>query len=496
MSEPRTLVELFEQRPSASTAPFIEGLEGLASYTYEQAWAMAAQVAHALTEHRVRPGDRVAMQVAKTSEALIVYLACLRSGAVLVPLNPGATEAELHYLLGDAVPTLVIADPTLVAARSPLPVVTLDSTGGGTLLESAAPQPASAPSFSAKPDTPAAMVYTSGTTGRPKGAIVSHRNLTSNALTLAQAWGFGADDRLLHLLPIFHVHGLFVATNCTIAGGGALVLAPRFDVDIVLEQLPRCTVMMGVPTFYTRLLADHRFDGETCRSARLLISGSAPLLASTHAEFEQRTGHTILERYGMSETSMLTSNPLHGTRKPGTVGPALAGVSVRVVDSRSGDPLATGEVGDIEVRGPNVFGGYWRRPELNDTEFTVDGYFRTGDVGVFDADGYLTIVGREKDLIITGGLNVYPKEIEEAINALPGVAASAVIGVPDADFGEAVVAVVVGDARVVLDPDALRDSLRIVLAAYKVPKQIHLVDALPQNAMGKVEKAKLRDAFA
>ncbi len=500
MTEQRTLVELFEQHPSPNNASFIVGVEGLASYSYGHAWSLAAQIANAIEARGVHPGDRVAMQVVKSSEALIAYLACLRAGAVLVPLNPGATEAELDYLLADAEPTLVIGDPALAACRSSvastLPRLTLDAAGAGTLRDEAAAQSTGAPQFVPSPDSIAAMVYTSGTTGRPKGALVSHRNLTSNAQTLARAWGFTAADRLLHVLPIFHVHGLFVATNCTIAGGGAMVLAPRFDVDVVLEQLPECTVMMGVPTFYTRLLADERFGVDTCARARVIISGSAPLLASTYVEFEQRTKQMILERYGMSETSMLTSNPLHGVRKPATVGPALAGVEVRVVEHATGKLAGTNQIGDIEVAGPNVFAGYWKRPELNATEFTTDGFFRTGDVGTFDADGYLSIVGREKDLIISGGLNVYPKEIEEAIDALPGVVVSAVIGVPDADFGEAVVAVIVCAAGVVIDANELRASLRTVLAAYKVPKQIHVVDTLPQNAMGKVEKSKLRDTYA
>ncbi len=493
---PCTLVELFEQHPSPDLAAFIDGVEGLASYTYGQAWSLAAQCAGVFCELGVSPGDRVAVQVSKSSEALIVYLACLRAGAVLVPLNPGATAAELEYLLADAEPALVIADPSLPAARAGLPLLTLDAEGGGSLLARAFDQPAIAPAFLPTPDTAASMVYTSGTTGRPKGAVVTHRNLTANALTLARSWGFVATDRLLHMLPVFHVHGLFVATNCTIAGGGSMVFVPRFEVNAALELVPRCTVMMGVPTFYTRLLADDRFDVRTCASARLIISGSAPLLAATHREFEARTGHTILERYGMSETSMLTSNPLHGERKPGTVGPALPGVSVRVVSNATGERLGVGEIGDIEVAGDNVFSGYWKRPELNATEFTADGFFRTGDVGVFDSDGYLSIVGREKDLIISGGLNVYPKEIEEAIDALPGVAASAVIGVPDADFGEAVVAVIVALPDEEIDSDAIRDSLRLVLAAYKVPKRIHVVADLPTNAMGKVEKARLRATYS
>ena len=493
---PCTLNELFEQRLGNGSAPFIAGVEGLSSFSYDEAWSLAAQVAHVLYEHGVRPGDRVAIQVAKSSEAIVAFLACLRAGAVAIPLNPAATEAELAYLLADAEPALVIADPGLALSKTDLAMMTLDRDGGGTLLEEASRQPSSALPFVPAATTVAAIVYTSGTTGRPKGAVLSHQNLTSNAFTLATAWGFVPSDRLLHVLPIFHVHGLFVATNCAIASGSSLVLAPRFDVDVVLKVLPTCTVMMGVPTFYTRLLADDRFGASTCSNARLIISGSAPLLASTHAEFERRTRHVILERYGMSETSMLTSNPLNGERKAGTVGPPLTGVSLRIVDHDSGQSVGPGEVGDIVVAGPNVLSGYWRRPELNDTEFTTDGFFRTGDVGMFDVDGYVTIVGREKDLIISGGLNVYPKEVESAIDALPGVAESAVIGVPDADFGEAVVAVIVARAGERVDIHAIRDALRVVLAAYKLPKRVYLVDALPQNSMGKVVKAALRATYA
>ena len=494
--QPTTLIELYEQQRTDGEALLVEGVDGLSSCTSGGAWARAAQIAHVLEDHGVRPGDRIVLQVDKSTEALLVYLACVRAGAAIVPVNPAYTEAELVHLLGDAEPSLVIADPSLPAANAPATVLTLDTAGGGTLLGLATDAPTTAPPFVATPDSFAAMVYTSGTTGRPKGAIISHRNLTSNALALAAAWGFEPSDRLLHMLPIFHVHGLFVAVNVTIAGGGSLVLAPRFDVGVALEQLPRCTAMMGVPTFYTRLLGDDRFGAETCRNARLIISGSAPLLASTHDEFRERTGHVILERYGMTETSMLTSNPLVGGRKPGTVGPPIDGVSVRVVDPLTGEPVGVGEVGGIEVSGPNVFAGYWKRPDQTRTEFTVDGYFRTADVGTIDSDGYLTIVGREKDLIISGGLNVYPKEIEEAIDSQPGVLVSAVIGVPDPDFGEAVVAVVVAGPGETVDVVALRESLRPILAGYKVPKRIHVVDALPQNAMGKVEKERLRVMFS
>ncbi len=490
-----TLVELFERGTTEASAPFIVGIDGLSSLTYAEGWDRAGRVARVIVDHAVRPGDRVALQVTKSTEALVIYLGCIRAGAVLVPLNPASTEAELAHLLGDAEPSLVIADPALPAARFAGPVLTLDAHGGGSWPEAVALAADPAPRFIPDADTVAAMVYTSGTTGRPKGAVITHGNLVSNALALAAAWGFTSGDRLLHMLPIFHVHGLFVATNTVIASGSSMMLAPRFDIETVLERLPACTVMMGVPTFYTRLLADGRFDASTCANTRLVISGSAPLLATTHQEFEARTGQVILERYGMTETSMLTSNPLQGKRKPGTVGPPLDGVSVRVVAESTGSPLGPGEIGAIEVAGPNVFGGYWKRPELTATEFTADGFFRTGDVGVFDDDGYLTIVGRHKDLIITGGLNVYPKEIEEAVNAQPGVVASAVIGIPDADFGESVMAVVIAESGIELDVVRLREALREVLAGYKVPKRIEVVDALPLNAMGKVEKARLRATY-
>jgi malonyl-CoA/methylmalonyl-CoA synthetase len=381
------------------------------------------------------------------------------------------------YLVGDARPVVVLDDARLaeLAARADaMPTTFTDHV--------------------AAPDELAAILYTSGTTGRPKGAMLSQRNLASNSATLAELWGFRPGDVLLHALPIFHTHGLFVATNCSIANGSPMVFLERFDADEVVSALPRCTVMMGVPTFYTRLLAHAGFGPDVCGAMRLFISGSAPLLASVHDEFRARTGHAILERYGMTETSMLTSNPLDGERRPGTVGFPLPEVDVRVVDD-DGRVVSAGEVGGIEVRGPNVFGGYWGRPELTATEFTADGWFRTGDVGTFDADGYLHIVGRSKDLIISGGLNVYPKEIEDVIDGLDGVLESAVVGVPDADFGEAVVAIVVASPGASPEPDVLRAAARERLAGFKVPKRVHVVDALPRNAMGKVEKAVLRRRF-
>jgi malonyl-CoA/methylmalonyl-CoA synthetase len=472
-----TLLDVVAAVRADNERPFLLDADGAVLLTYGDAARQSAQVAHALRARGLRPGDRVAMQVEKRVDALLVYLACIRSGVALLPMNTGYTAAEVAHLVADAEPGLVLRDADLdelVAAAS----------GFATEFEN----------HPSRPDDLAAILYTSGTTGRPKGAMLSHRNLASNTVTLAHLWGFTGDDVLLHALPIFHTHGLFVATNCCLVAGASMVFLERFEPDPVLAALDRCTVMMGVPTFYTRLLGDPRFGSSSCTGMRLFISGSAPLLASTHIEFEARTGHRILERYGMTETTMLTSNPLDGDRRAGTVGLPLPGIEVRVVGD-DGRPLATGEVGGVEVRGPNVFAGYWRRPDLAATEFTADGFFRTGDVGRIDDDGYLHLVGRSKDLVITGGLNVYPVEVEAVLDELPGVLESAVIGVPDADFGEAVVAVVVPKPGVSLDPVALRSAAREHLAGFKVPKQVHVVEALPRNAMGKVEKATLRRMF-
>jgi malonyl-CoA/methylmalonyl-CoA synthetase len=433
--------------------------------TYGDLDRRSAQLANALG---VGPGARVALQVEKSPEALLLYLACVRAGAVLLPMNTAYTAAEVAHLVADAEPSLVLDDAALAA-------LVLEADGHSEVFAD----------VEVGPDDLAAILYTSGTTGRPKGAMLSHRNLADNAAVLHELWGFRPDDVLLHVLPIFHTHGLFVAVNCTLANGTGMVFLPRFDVDEVLDALPRCTVVMGVPTHYTRLLDDERLDTERCAGVRLFVSGSAPMLATTHEAFRARTGHAVLERYGMTETSMLTSNPLDGERRPGTVGRPLPGTDVRIADD---------EV--IEVRGPNVFSGYWRRPELRATEFTADGWFRTGDIGAWDDDGYLRIVGRAKDLVISGGLNVYPKEVEDVVDALDGVLESAVIGVPDADLGEAVLAVVVPEPGRALDPEAVRQATRERLAGFKVPKRVELVEALPRNAMGKVTKAELRARFA
>ncbi len=473
-----TLVELISAVRSDSTDAFLLGADGSLVATYGDAATRSAQMAHALRIAGARPGDRVAMQVQKSPDALMLYLACVRSGSVLLPMNPGYTANEVAYLLGDAEPAVVVNDhtmPELRRAADQLPQTFVDHISG--------------------PDDLAAILYTSGTTGRPKGAMLTHRNLASNAWTLHQMWGFQPGDVLLHALPIFHTHGLFVATNTSIANGSPMVFLERFDVDDVLTALPHCTVMMGVPTFYTRLLNEPRFDRASCQHMRLFVSGSAPLLASVHDEFSARTGLAILERYGMTETSMITTNPLHGERRPGTVGGALTDVDVRAV-GQDGRTVASGAVGGIEVRGPNVFAGYWKRAELTAAEFTDDGFFRTGDVGMFDDDGYLHIVGRSKDLIISGGLNIYPKEVEDVIDSFEGVLESAVIGIPDADFGEAVVVVLVPLPDATIDGESVRVQARERLAAFKVPKHVHVVDALPRNAMGKVEKAMLRRTYA
>jgi malonyl-CoA/methylmalonyl-CoA synthetase len=463
----------------------------------EELDAASARIAHALKQAGARPGDRVAVQVDKCWEALALYLACLRAGFVYLPLNTSYQKSELSYLFGDAEPAVVVcgtaAAERTAALRPQAQVLTLEA-GKGTLLDRADDKPSTFDTVTSVADDVAAILYTSGTTGRPKGARLSHRNLGANALALVGHWGFTRGDGLLHALPIYHVHGLFVACHCALLSGSRMLWLAKFDAGEVRRLLPRATVMMGVPTFYTRLLALPAFGADDCRTIRLFVSGSAPLLAETHAAFRDRTGHAILERYGMTETGMLTSNPLEGERIAGTVGPPLPGVSVRVVDAERA-PCAAGRVGFVEVRGPNVFNGYWRMPEKTREDFTEDGYFRTGDMGELLPNGYLRIVGRAKDVIITGGLNVYPKEIEEKVDALPGVIESAVIGVPDADLGEAVAAIVVAKEGHTLTEAGVIAALKGEIAGFKVPKLVRFVGDLPRNAMGKVQKNVLREAF-
>ena len=464
--------------------------------TYGGLQALSARLAHALQALGVKPGDRVAAQVEKSPEAIALYLATVRAGAVWLPLNTAYTRAELDYFIADAEPALFVTAPGREKMISGAPVATLGTDGkSGSLLELAARQPDSFEDVPRGRDDLASILYTSGTTGRSKGAMLSHENLASNARTLAKIWQFTDRDVLLHALPIYHTHGLFVATNTVLMSGASMLFLPKLDVDAMLRLMPQATVMMGVPTFYTRLLADARLTREAAKHMRLFVSGSAPLLAETHRDWHARTGHAILERYGMTETNMNTSNPYDGARVAGTVGLPLPGVEIRITDPESGRSLARGEIGMIEVRGPNVFQGYWRMPEKTETEFREDGFFITGDLGMIDADGYVSIVGRGKDLVISGGFNVYPKEVESEIDALTGVIESAVIGIAHPDFGEGVTAVVAKKKDAALTEVGVIAALRDRLAAYKLPKRVLFVDDLPRNAMGKVQKALLRETY-
>jgi malonyl-CoA/methylmalonyl-CoA synthetase len=444
----------------------------------------------------------VAVQVEKSADALLLYLGCLRVGAVFLPLNTGYTGPELAYFLGDAEPRVFVADPTAEATADGIRrgagvahLATLAPGGAGSLAAAANGAKESFADAARGADDLAAILYTSGTTGRSKGAMLTHGNLASNAEALVDYWRFTKDDVLLHALPIFHTHGLFVATNVTLLSGASMILLPGFDSDETIRLLPQATAMMGVPTFYTRLLSQPDFDRDLVAHIRLFVSGSAPLSAETHKDFEARSGHAILERYGMTETNMNTSNPYDGARRAGTVGFPLPGVEVRIADRESGAALAEGEVGMIEVRGPNVFKGYWRMPEKTAAEFRDDGFFISGDLGMVDDAGYLNIVGRDKDLIISGGYNVYPAEVENALNALDGVADSAVIGAPHPDFGEAVTAVVVPGGEPRKSEREIRAALTTGLAKYKVPKRVIFVDDLPRNKMGKIEKKALRERY-
>ncbi|MFQ5556023.1 MAG: AMP-binding protein [Acidimicrobiales bacterium] len=479
---------------SAGDRPFLRAPGG-PIITYRQFDERAGRMATALTDAGVGPGDRVVAQVAKSSDNVALYLGCLRIGAVYVPLNSAYTAEEIAYFVDDAEPSLVVlapeaSVPTAVAGQA-AGLMTLAPDGRGTLAEAADAAAVTQHDVPRADHDPAAMIYTSGTTGRSKGAVLTHRNLAGNALSLHRIWGFVPGDVLLHGLPIFHVHGLMVALHTAMLNASEVIFLPRFDVDTIIAELPRATVMMGVPTHYTRLLADGRFGAEICSRMRLFTSGSAPMTESTHRRFTRRTGHRILERYGMSETGMITSNPYDGQRVPGTVGYALPDVEVRVCDT-DGAELARGETGVVEVRGPNVFAGYWRRPEKTAADTRSDGFFVTGDVGHLDADGRLTLEGRSSDMIISGGYNIYPKEIELLIDECAGVRESAVVGLPHPDFGEAVTAFVVPTRAEALDPAAIDAALDGRLARFKHPKRYVGLDELPRNAMGKVQKKQLR----
>jgi malonyl-CoA/methylmalonyl-CoA synthetase len=492
---------LIRSRVTDPARTFIETQDGR-QISYGELIDRTGRVANALRACGVTIGDRVVAQLDKSPDMLTLYLACLRAGAVFLPLNVGYTLAELEYFIGDSEPALVLGRPqafsALIELGARLKVPRVESLGGdgdGSFQRLVEAQSAAFDDAPCGADDLAAILYTSGTTGRSKGAMLSHRNLASNALTLVDLWRFTPDDVLIHALPIYHTHGLFVATNVVLLSGGAMIFLPKFDPDAVMAVMPRATAMMGVPTFYVRLLERADLDRSSTKGMRLFVSGSAPLLAETHDQWRARTGHAILERYGMTETNMNASNPYVGDRVAGTVGFPLPDVALRIVEPETGVPLAPGEIGMIEVKGPNVFGGYWRMPEKTVAEFRPDGFFVTGDLGQIDERGYLRIVGRGKDLIISGGFNVYPKEVETEIDALPGVVESAVIGAPHPDFGEGVAAVVVKEKGAPIDEATLIAALQGRLAKFKLPKRVIFVDDLPRNAMGKVQKNLLRETY-
>ena len=495
---------LFDQIKAAmpaASARFIELTDGRV-LTYGGMLERSGALAATLVSLGVKPGDRVAVQVEKSASAIFLYLACVRAGAVFLPLNTAYTEAEVGYFLGDAEPKLFVCDPArltpmkaVASAAGVAAIETLDEHGVGTLTDKAAVQSGQFEDVSRGADDLAAILYTSGTTGRSKGAMLSHENLASNARVLVAYWRFSKDDVLLHALPIFHTHGLFVATNVILMAGASMLFLARFDPEEMMRLMPKATTMMGVPTFYVRLVQHPKLSPETTRHMRLFISGSAPLLAETHVSWREKTGHAILERYGMTETNMNTSNPYEGDRRAGTVGFPLPGTSIKIADPTSGAALPQGEIGMIEVKGPNVFKGYWRMPEKTASEFRTDGFFISGDLGMIDADGYVHIVGRGKDLVISGGYNVYPKEIESEIDAIEGVTESAVIGLPHPDFGEGVAAVIVRKRPDAVDEGRIMLALKDRLARYKQPKRVFFVEDLPRNTMGKVQKNVLREIY-
>ncbi len=496
-----TLYDALIAPHAQNDAPFLVGDSG-ETITYAGFVKRVAQIAHTLRDAGVAPGDRVVVQAPKTADTVALYGATVQCGAIYLPLNTAYTESELAYFIGDAAPKAIVCDPKDTAAMSRIcdtdgtRVLTLATDNSGTLSQTANAKPKVFETAPRGADDLAALLYTSGTTGRSKGAMLSHKNLLSNAQTLVDFWEITDGDRLIHALPIFHTHGLFVALNTCLLAGAAVRFMAKFDVPNILSDLPQSTLMMGVPTFYTRLLDTPDFTAKKCANMRLFISGSAPLLAETHVAFEARTGHQILERYGMTETNMITSNPFHGDRVAGTVGYALAGTEVKITDVETGQTQPAETIGMVEVRGDNVFQGYWNMPEKTREELREDGFFITGDLGVMTDDGRLSIVGRQKDLIISGGYNIYPKEIEDVINDVDGVLESAVFGIPHPDFGETVV------AAVVLEPDATANAATIAqqitpqLARFKHPQRYEILDSLPRNTMGKVQKNLLRQTHA
>ena len=482
------------------TTPFLHLADGT-SISHEDFLIHSAQFAHVITEAGLCAGDRLAAQVQKSPDALALYAACVQTGVVFLPLNTAYTGEELSYFIENSGAKLVVCDGksetslAQITERFSARLETLNDDGTGTFSQLSENMPKTFATASRQADDLAAFLYTSGTTGRSKGAMLTQGNLLSNAETLASYWQFDAQDVLLHALPIFHTHGLFVATNVTLISGGSMVFLPKFDQDRILAEMPRSTTLMGVPTFYTRLLDDDRFTRDLASHMRLFISGSAPLLSETHIQFEERTGHRILERYGMTETNMNTSNPYDGERRAGTVGFPLPGVELKITDPQTGETLPEDTVGLIEVRGPNVFKGYWQMPDKTAAELRDNGFFITGDLGKIDVDGYVHIVGRDKDLIISGGFNIYPKEIELVLDEQPGVLESAVIGVPHSDFGETVLGLLVARPGETLDVATIEVSAGRQLARFKHPRKILVVEELPRNTMGKVQKNILRDRY-
>ena len=469
--------------------------------THAEFLAKAAQYAHQITAYGLVAGDRLAVQIGKSANALAVYAACVQAGVIFLPLNTAYTGAEVEYFIDNSGAKLVLCDGEKQADIAPIcdrlhaRLDIMNADGSGSFDDAARQHPTEFDTVDRAPNDLAAFLYTSGTTGRSKGAMLSHENLLSNSQVLVDHWRFGADDVLLHALPIFHTHGLFVATNVCLLAGCAMRFYAGFDRDLIIRDIPKATSLMGVPTFYTRLLDDPRFDRDLTKNMRLFISGSAPLLAETHIQFEERTGHRILERYGMTETNMNTSNPYDGERRAGTVGHALPGVEIKVCDPKTGAELPTGEIGVLEVRGPNVFQGYWQMLEKTREELRENGFFITGDLAYIDDRGYVTIVGRSKDLIISGGYNIYPKEIELILDDQAGILESAVVGVPHPDFGETVVAILVPAQGATPDTDTIKTSVEGQLARFKQPRSYQIMDSLPRNTMGKVQKNILREMF-
>ena len=482
------------------TTPFLRFLDGT-EMRYQDFLSLVSRLAHVLTEKGLVPGDRVAVQVHKSAQALALYGAAVKAGLVFLPLNTAYTAHEITYFVEDSGARLLVCDSAdiktyqSIFSDHDMEMLSLDADGSGTLMDQVSLMDADFHPVPRDKEDLVAILYTSGTTGRSKGAMLTQNNLLSNALSLAEAWRFSDQDVLLHALPIFHTHGLFVATNIVLATSGSILFLPKFDLDAIMTLIPKATTMMGVPTFYTRMLEDQRLTQEMTAHIRLFVSGSAPLLAESHRQFSARTGHAILERYGMTETNMNTSNPYDGERRPGTVGFPLPGVELKITDPEQGTMMPQGEVGQIELRGPNVFKGYWQMPEKTATELRPDGFFITGDLGRIDADGYLHIVGRNKDLIISGGYNIYPKEIELILDDQPGVLESAVLGVPHPDLGETVLGVIVAVPGQTPDLDHIAATAASALARFKQPRKLILIDELPRNTMGKVQKNILRERY-